>query len=143
MNSALVRFNFRRWASHSRVRSDKISQTLLPPLQLYRSILRAHRQLPELQRSLGDKYVTSEFKLHKDTDNPLHIVGFLASWQDYLKLINNGTWQTGSLSRETFEKMSPDQVVQLYELMKESERVRHGEVDPSKNVGPDSGEFKQ
>ncbi|CAL9736408.1 succinate dehydrogenase assembly factor 3, mitochondrial [Monosporozyma servazzii] len=143
MSFAVLRLNSRRWASHSRVRSDKISQTLFPPLQLYRRILRAHRQLPELQRSLGDKYVTSEFRLHRDIDNPLHIVGFLASWQDYLKLINNGTWQTGSLSKETFEKMSPEQVVQLYELMKESEHVRDGEKDSTKYTVDDSNDSKQ
>lgn len=125
MNS-IIKSSFRRFASH---KIHRVSQALLPPLKLYKSILRAHRQLPPLQRSLGDKYVKSEFKLHKDIDNPLHIVGFLASWQDYLKLINDGQWQTGSLSKETFEKMSPDQVVQLYELMKESERVKNSSDD--------------
>lgn len=77
-----------------------------------------------LQRELGDKYVKNEFKLHKGIDNPLHIVGFLASWQDYLHLISKGDWLEGTLSSEVLEKLSPEQVVQLYELMKETQQVR-------------------
>lgn len=72
----------------------------------------------------------NEFKLHKDTDNPLHIVGFLVSWQDYLHTITNNMWREGTLSTETLDKMSPDQVAQLYELMKETTRIRNGEAEP-------------
>lgn len=48
---------------------------LLPPLQLYRRILRVHRRKlqPEM-RVLGDSYVKSEFRAHKTAENPLHIV---------------------------------------------------------------------
>lgn len=98
----------------------KASQPLLPPLQLYRRILREHRNLPQVQRELGDQYVKNEFKLHKSTDNPLYIVGFLASWQDYLHMITNGRWEEGTLSSEFLDKMSPEQITQLYELMKET-----------------------
>jgi len=50
---------------------------ILPPLQLYRRLLRAHRRIlaPEM-RLLGDEYVKSEFRAHKDIDNPVHIVRF-------------------------------------------------------------------
>lgn len=47
---------------------------LLPPIPLYRRILRAHRKLPIDQRLLGDMYVKAEFRSHKDVDNPVHIV---------------------------------------------------------------------
>lgn len=113
----------KRAASHD----VKAREPLLPPLMLYRRILRAHRLLPELQRSVGDKYVKNEFKLHKSTDNPLHIVGFLTSWQDYLHMITNGEWQEGTLSKSALNKMSPQQVGQLYELMKETERIYSGD----------------
>lgn len=106
------------------------TQPLFPPLQLYRRILREHRNLPTLQRELGDTYVKNEFKLHKDTDNPLHIVGFLASWQDYLHMLSKGEWVEGSLRSDVLEKLSPEQVVQLYELMKETEQVRKGDEKP-------------
>lgn len=66
----------------------------------------------------------NEFKLHKDTTNPLHIVGFLASWQDYLHMISRGEWKEGTLSSEILDKMSPDQVNQLYTLMKETEELQ-------------------
>lgn len=98
---------------------------LLPPLALYKSILRAHvHKLPVEIRSLGDQYVKAEFKAHKNIDNPLHIVGFLTQWQDYLKSIDGGKWMDGKLSQQELDKMSPEQVGQLYELMQEAKRYR-------------------
>jgi len=48
---------------------------LLPPIPLYRRILRAHRRyLQHEQRVLGDLYVKSEFRAHRQVDNPVHIV---------------------------------------------------------------------
>lgn len=47
---------------------------LLPPIPLYRRLLRAHRKLPREERTLGDLYVKAEFHAHKDIDNPVHIV---------------------------------------------------------------------
>lgn len=79
-----------------------------------------------MQRELGDQYVKNEFKLHKSTDNALYIVGFLASWQDYLHMITRGEWEEGTLSTDLLEKMSPEQVTQLYELMKEAEQLKSG-----------------
>jgi Complex1_LYR-like len=53
---------------------------ILPPLPLYRRILRAHRKhLPVELRILGDKYVKKEFRDHKSVENPLHIVSFQRS----------------------------------------------------------------
>lgn len=116
---------FRRYASQNGIIPE--DKTLLPPLMLYRRILRAHKLLPPRQKEMGDKYVKSEFELHKRVDNPLHIVGFLASWQDYLYQITDGKWKESTLSPAVVEKMSPEQVAQLYELMKETERVAKGE----------------
>jgi len=48
---------------------------LLPPIPLYRRILRAHRQkLDYRMRLLGDEYVKSEFRAHREVENPVHIV---------------------------------------------------------------------
>ncbi|AGO10811.1 AaceriAFR704Wp [[Ashbya] aceris (nom. inval.)] len=96
---------------------------LLPPLHLYRRILRAHRAFPPAQRALGDEYVKSEFKLHKNTDNPVHIIGFLASWQDYFHMISTNSWAEGTLSKSLVDQMSSEQIVQLYELMKETKQL--------------------
>jgi len=57
---------------------------LLPPIPLYRHLLRTHRLLPFEMRSLGDDYVKAEFKRHKLSDNPVHIMGFLLEWNHYL-----------------------------------------------------------
>ncbi|CCH46455.1 Acetate non-utilizing protein 9, mitochondrial [Wickerhamomyces ciferrii] len=94
-------------------RPERPNQVLLPPVTLYRKILRAHKLLPKEQRELGDLYVKDEFKAHKSTDNPLYIVGFLTSWQEYLQLITNGKWKESSLTNEQLTKMSPDQVNQV------------------------------
>lgn len=51
---------------------------LLPPIPLYRRILRTHRKrLPTEERTIGDMYVKAEFQAHKDIDNPVHIVSGL------------------------------------------------------------------
>ena len=54
---------------------------ILPPLPLYRRVLRANRKLEPQVRLLGDEYVKSEFRAHKNIDNPLYIIGFLTQWQ--------------------------------------------------------------
>lgn len=97
---------------------------LLPPLELYRAILRAHiTKIPQELRFLGDQYVKAEFKAHQNIDNPLHIVGFLTQWQDYLREIDSNSWVNGKLSKKDFEKMTDEQVNQLYELMQETKRL--------------------
>ena len=48
---------------------------LLPPIPLYRRLLRAHRKyLPQEMRLLGDEYIKAEFRAHREVDNPVHIV---------------------------------------------------------------------
>ncbi|KAF8541514.1 hypothetical protein BDD12DRAFT_803575 [Trichophaea hybrida] len=85
-----------------------------PPLHLYRRLLRTHRQklLAEL-RVLGDEYVKSEFRLHRDIDNSVHIVGFLTEWQLYAQKLEGDAWRGEKLDRGKIEKMSDQQVGQL------------------------------
>ena len=48
---------------------------LLPPIPLYRRLLRGHRKhLDPEMRLLGDEYIKSEFRAHRDVENPMHIV---------------------------------------------------------------------
>ena len=57
-------------------------------LSLYRSILRTHsKSLPIEMRSLGDAYVKSEFRLHKDVTNDVQLKDFFSEWKKYLKHI--------------------------------------------------------
>jgi hypothetical protein len=48
---------------------------LLPPIPLYRRLFRAHRKfLPREMRLLGDEYIKTEFRAHRNVENPVHIV---------------------------------------------------------------------
>lgn len=50
---------------------------LLPPIYLYRRLLRAHRKhLPPEMRLLGDEYVKAEFRAHRNVENPVHLVSY-------------------------------------------------------------------
>lgn len=107
-------------------RPERNVAPLLPPLKLYREILRTHiHKLPPDLRFLGDQYVKAEFKAHQKIDNPLHIVGFLSQWQDYLRELDSESWVNGKLSKTDFEKMTDEQVNQLYELMQETKRLNN------------------
>ena len=54
---------------------------LLPPIPLYRRLLRAHRRcLPRDMRLLGDEYIKSEFRAHREVENPMHIVSSVWSF---------------------------------------------------------------
>ncbi|KJR84495.1 acetate non-utilizing protein 9 [Sporothrix schenckii 1099-18] len=116
---------------------------LLPPIPLYRRLLRAHRKhLPHEMRTLGDEYIKAEFRAHRKVDNPQHLIGFLTEWQLYAQKIEGDSWvgekldpvkvakMNGkfalsgnsllamlSLLREINENMVDQQVGQLYELM--------------------------
>ncbi|KAL2126876.1 hypothetical protein VTI74DRAFT_11691 [Chaetomium olivicolor] len=92
---------------------------LLPPIYLYRRLLRAHRKhLPSEMRVLGDEYVKAEFRAHRDVENPVHLIGFLTEWQLYAQKIEGDAWAGEKLDQGKIEKMSDEQLGQLYELMK-------------------------
>ncbi|KAK3694716.1 hypothetical protein B0T22DRAFT_79430 [Podospora appendiculata] len=91
---------------------------LLPPIPLYRRLLRAHRKfLPSEMRVLGDEYVKAEFRAHRNVDNPAHMIGFLTEWQMYAQKIEGDSWVGEKLDKAKIEKMSDEQIAQLYELM--------------------------
>ncbi|KAK8218194.1 acetate non-utilizing protein, partial [Phyllosticta capitalensis] len=91
---------------------------LLPPIPLYRRILRAHRKKLDTQmRLLGDEYVKSEFRAHKSVENPMHIIGFLTEWQMYAQQLEGNSWRGEKMDKSKIDKMSDQQIGQLYELM--------------------------
>ncbi|KAB5580485.1 hypothetical protein GE09DRAFT_1082413 [Coniochaeta sp. 2T2.1] len=97
----------------------KPSMNLLPPIPLYRRLLRAHRKhLPHEMRVLGDEYIKAEFRAHRNVDNPVHLVVFLSEWQLYAQKIEGDSWIGEKLDQGKIQKMSDEQLVQLYELMK-------------------------
>ncbi|EFA84154.1 ACN9 family protein [Heterostelium album PN500] len=62
-------------------------------LQLYRNILRCHRFLQEPMRSMGDQYVKTEWRLHKNVDQRIATI-FYKKWDEYLQYIINQREQT-------------------------------------------------
>jgi len=110
------------------------SKNLLPPLILYRQILRSHRLLPPSLRSIGDNYVRAEFRRHKDITNPIHIVGFLGQWQVYLDVLKAQTNSANitygkKIDLEYLEKFNDQQLGQLYELRKETKAIGKSKVN--------------
>ncbi|KAF2011653.1 ACN9-domain-containing protein [Aaosphaeria arxii CBS 175.79] len=104
---------------------------LLPPIPLYRRLLRAHRKrLPVEERLLGDLYVKAEFRAHKDIDNPVQIIGFLTEWQLYAQQIEGDTWKGEKMDKQKIDKMSDQQIGQLYELMQAIRERELEENDP-------------
>jgi hypothetical protein len=95
-----------------------IPPALLPPIPLYRRLLRSHRKyLPHDMRLLGDEYIKSEFRAHRKVDNPMHIIGFLTEWQMYAQQIEGENWRGEKMDKAKVDKMSDEQVAQMYELM--------------------------
>ncbi|CAD6578053.1 MAG: acetate non-utilizing protein 9 [Alectoria sarmentosa] len=118
---------------------------LLPPIPLYRRLLRAHRKylVPQM-RLLGDQYIKSEFRSHRDTENPMHIIGFLTEWQMYAQNIEGGSWRGEKIDKGKIDKMSgiwdsyfkdlsgqlmrvraDQQLGQFYELMQAIQKQAH------------------
>ena len=79
---------------------------LLPPIPLYRRLLRSHRKLPAEERTMGDMYIKSEFRQHRNVENPMHIVGFLSEWQMYAQIIEGDTWKGEKIDKAKIDKMS-------------------------------------
>lgn len=109
---------------------------LLPPIPLYRRLLRAHRKfLPKEMRVLGDEYVKAEFRAHRETENPVHIVGFLTEWQSYAQQVEGENWRGERMDKGKVDKMSDEQIAQMYELMQAIRKQELEENDPEYKHG--------
>ncbi|KAL7794599.1 ACN9 domain-containing protein [Trichoderma ceciliae] len=101
---------------------------LLPPIPLYRRLLRAHRKhLPTEMRLLGDEYVKAEFRAHRSVDNPAHLIGFLSEWQMYAQQIEGESWVGEKIDQGKLQKLSDEQIQQLYDLMQAIRKHHNGE----------------
>lgn len=81
-------------------------------------------------RLLGDEYVKSEFRAHKDVENPVHIIGFLTEWQLYAQKLEGDAWKGETMDKSKIDKMSDQQLGQLYELMQTIRNQELQENDP-------------
>lgn len=103
---------------------------LLPPIPLYRRLLRTHRKkLNPEERVFGDTYLKAEFRRHRDIENPLHIVGFLTEWQQYGQQLEGDDWKGQKLDVGLVDKMSDQQIGQMYELMQAIQKTGRDTVD--------------
>lgn len=90
-------------------------------LQLYRTILRVHRQLPKEFKELGNLYVKTEFKAHKSVTDKAVIMEFLYRWTEYKNSIVNQLKQEMTLkgAKIDLDSLSDEQIIQLNELREE------------------------
>mmetsp|Transcript_20532 Transcript_20532/g.46591 ORF Transcript_20532/g.46591 Transcript_20532/m.46591 type:complete len:114 (-) Transcript_20532:91-432(-) len=92
-------------------------------LSLYRSLLRLHAsRLPAELRSLGDKYVQSEFRAHKASTDAKVLAGFYGAWEDYQRQLLARSTEGGGLGRElpADVEMTEEQREQLGKLREEA-----------------------
>ncbi|KIM57417.1 hypothetical protein SCLCIDRAFT_1219468 [Scleroderma citrinum Foug A] len=113
----------------------RASSALYPPIPLYRRLLRAHRRLPPEMRSLGDEYVKAEFRRHRKVTNTVYVMGFLTQWKMYLDALPQdlGAKNFRKLDPTVFEKMSAQQLGQLYELMHATKDVWKSPLNESED----------
>lgn len=91
---------------------------VLPPIPLYRRLLRTHRKkLGTEERAIGDLYLKDEWRRHQHIDNPIHIIGFLTQWQQYGEQLEGDGWKDKKLDMELLDSLSDQQIGQMYELM--------------------------
>lgn len=86
-------------------------------------------------RVLGDQYIKSEFRAHQKIDNPVHIIGFLTEWQMYAQQIEGEAWRGEKMDKTKVDKMSDQQLGQMYELMTSIRKQELEENDPEYDGG--------
>jgi len=92
-------------------------------LSLYKTILRLHQHLPTDLKSVGDRYVRNEFRLHKTADEQF-TKSFLVQWDSYVSGLQDQVTTKdqpfsvlgSNLTSENLDRLSEDQLLQLYEL---------------------------
>ncbi|KFY48301.1 hypothetical protein V495_01454 [Pseudogymnoascus sp. VKM F-4514 (FW-929)] len=56
----------------------------------------------------------------------MHIIGFLTEWQMYAQKLEGDSWKGETLDKAKIDKMSDQQLGQLYELMKATRDLEGG-----------------
>lgn len=98
-------------------------------INLYKTILRLHQRLPPTLQQIGDEYVKSEFRRHKNASASF-VNDFLRQWHDYVTQLDKQlTSQTprelgSNLQLDLIDQLSEDQLLQLNELKEEVERLK-------------------
>ncbi|XP_067686676.1 succinate dehydrogenase assembly factor 3, mitochondrial-like [Haliotis asinina] len=95
---------------------------------LYKGILKLHRGLPLEMKAIGDQYVKSEFRLHKSAPDQESKI-FMSEWTKYYITLAKQLGQRKQkqmigveLSEELLDNFREEQIGQLMELLKESQK---------------------
>ncbi|XP_061547539.1 succinate dehydrogenase assembly factor 3, mitochondrial [Phyllopteryx taeniolatus] len=110
---------------------------------LYKRILVLHRFLPIHLKALGDNYVKSEFRRHKNI-SPEETKSFMKEWENYKDTLQSqvldsvrdkhGYLKFGiDMAEEKLSDFQDEQIGQLYELLLESTKPNR-----QFNIGEDS-----
>ena len=94
-------------------------------LSLYRQLLRAHAErLPAAQRELGDAYVKSEFRSHRDADAKF-LAAFESQWREYLGVLRSQSVDAPGrdLTADELSAMSDEQKVQVVDIYEKSRKA--------------------
>ena len=100
-------------------------------LSLYRQLLRAHAQrLPAAQRELGDAYVKSEFRSHRDADAKF-LAAFESQWREYLGVLRSQSVDAPGrdLTADELSAMSDEQKVQVVDIYEKSRKAGDDKPD--------------
>jgi hypothetical protein len=92
-----------------------------PVLELYRDIRRLHRKLAPEMKYLGNRYVISEFKLHRNA-SPDQVKQFIEAWKTYKEDLERQSFQSNPKS--LVDSLSPEQLGQLLELKKSVKEIK-------------------
>lgn len=98
-------------------------------LQLYAAILRLHRaKLPAPMRDMGDKYVASEFRRHRDAAPPAtdtQLAEFYKQWTSYRDMMAGSADQPSgqAMPENVLDELTPDQAARLQQLEREARRL--------------------
>lgn len=106
--------------------------------RLYKIIFRLHKSMPDELRDMGNAYVRSEFKLHKNAA-PEHVKIFMNEWGNYTKTLMRQVnpkygLKLGAPLEDKLDELNDNQVTQLYELFLEAtktERINSEQNPPT------------
>ncbi|KAL3986284.1 Complex 1 protein (LYR family) protein [Acanthocheilonema viteae] len=101
------------------------------PLILYKRILRLHYGLPKEMRIIGDQYVKTEFRKHKNVSSEQAVI-FLKEWREYSTILSKQLSNRGiakgilgvNLNFTVLDGLQDDQLWQLYNLKLETEKLK-------------------
>ena len=107
---------------------------------LYRAILKLHKdKLPAPMRTMGDKYVKTEFLAHmKPETTEQQWSQFASEWQRYYVMMS-GQGDSEQQPPDVLDLMNPEQQSKMSTLYQEAKRLRRSMIDDALPDVPGKG----